>query len=444
MAITDIPAAEFYVLRNCSVPSLFLAGEAADQGGDIVRRDVHVSAGKITDVVPSQQAVATPVPTIDVLGAMMWPCFADIHCHLDKGQISDRVTSDGTFASALDAVGFDRVNWTRADMRARMDFGLRCAFAHGSSAIRTHLDSDHPASEASWEEFVQLRQQWLGRIDLQGVALVQVGALADVALARNVADRAAACGGILGASTRQIPGLEAIIENLFCLADDRGLELDFHVDETGDPDASALALIARQAKQRRFGGRVVVGHCCSLAVQTDEQIDRTLDVVADAGLAVVTLPTLNLQLQDRNSGRTPRWRGMTLVHEMRARGIPVAIGGDNVRDPLHPYGDHDMLEAYRDATRIAHLDAPVGSWPGSVTAVPRAIMGLAPNLIGRGCPADFVLFSARTYSELLARPQSDRIVIRGGKRSTATLPDFAELEVFVGNSSKRANAYRAP
>jgi cytosine deaminase len=429
MAIPEIPSAQAYVLCNCSVPSLFLSGVVTEQSGEIIRCDVYVEAGKIAEVVPAQGATATSLPTADVRGAMIWPCFADIHCHLDKGQISDRATvGDRTFAASLDAVAADRTNWTRADMRARMDFGLRCAFAHGSSAVRTHLDSDHPASDASWEEFVQLRQQWSGRIDLQGVALVQVGALVDRELARNVADRAAACGGILGASTRQIPELEIVIENLFRLADDRGLELDFHVDETTDPSASALALIARCAKQTRFASRVVVGHCCSLAFQDDDQVDRTLDLVADAGLSVVTLPALNLQLQDRTSGRTPRWRGITLVHEMQARGIPVAIGGDNVRDPLHPYGDHDMLEVYRDATRIAHLDAPVGVWPGSVTTVPRTTMGLPPHAIGAGFSADFILFSARTYSELLARPQSDRIVVRGGKQSTAALPDFAELD----------------
>ena len=400
-----------------------------EQCSEIIRCDVHVEAGKIVDVVPVQLAVETPVPTADVRGAMIWPCFADIHCHLDKGQISDRATvGDGTFVSSLEAVAADRSNWTRADMRTRMDFGLRCAFAHGSSAVRTHLDSDHPASDASWEEFVRLRQQWSGRVDLQGVALVQAGALIDRELARNVADRAAACGGILGASTRQIPELETVIGNLFRLADERGLDLDFHVDETTDPSASALALIARCAKQTRFAAKVVVGHCCSLAFQDKDQVDRTLDLVADAGLSVVTLPALNLQLQDRKSGRTPRWRGMTLIHEMHDRGIPVAIGGDNVRDPLHPYGDHDMLEVYRDATRIAHLDAPVGIWPGSVTTVPRAIMGLPFHAIGAGFSADFILFSARTYSELLARPQSDRIVIRGGKQSTAALPDFAELD----------------
>lgn len=429
MAIPEIPSAQAYVLRNCSVPSLFLSGVVTARYNEITSCDVHVETGKIAGVVPAQRAVATSAPAVDLRGAMIWPCFADIHCHLDKGQISDRAAAgDGSFESSLEAVAADRCNWTRADISARMDFGLRCAFAHGSSAVRTHLDSDHPASDASWEEFVQLKQQWSGRIDLQGVALVQAGALVDHDLAKNVADRAAACGGILGASTRQIPELEIVIENLFRLANDRGLDLDFHVDETTDPGASALALIARCAKQMGSAAKVVVGHCCSLAFQDEDQIDRTLDLVADAGLSVVTLPALNLQLQDRKSGRTPRWRGMTLVHEMQARGIPVAIGGDNVRDPLHPYGDHDMLEVYRDATRIAHLDAPVGAWPGSVTTVPRAIMGLPPHTIGAGFSADFILFSARTYSELLARPQSDRIVVRGGKQSTATLPDFAELD----------------
>jgi cytosine deaminase len=309
-----------------------------------------------------------------------------------------------------------------------MDFGLRCAFAHGSAAVRTHIDSDHAATAASWEAFGELRDSWAGRIDLQAVSLVQVGALADRALSRDVADRVARFGGVLGASTRPVPGLEATIEHLFQLAEERGLELDFHVDESVDPNAMALPLIARTAIRRKFTGTIVVGHCCSLAVQDDDVVDRTLDLVAQAGLAVVTLPILNLQLQDRRSGRTPRWRGMTLVHEMRARGIRVAIGGDNVRDPLHPYGDHDMLAVYRDATRVGHLDLPVGAWPRSVTTVPRAIMGLPERLIGAGYPADFILFAARTYSELLARPQSDRIVVRDGRPSPARPPDFSELD----------------
>jgi cytosine deaminase len=56
-------------------------------------------------------------------------------------------------------------------------------------------------------------------------------------------------------------------------------------------------------------------------------------------------------------------------------------------------------------------------------------MGL--GTLGRiepGARADLVLFRARTVSELLARPQSDRIVLRGGCVSSALLPDHAELD----------------
>jgi cytosine deaminase len=55
-------------------------------------------------------------------------------------------------------------------------------------------------------------------------------------------------------------------------------------------------------------------------------------------------------------------------------------------------------------------------------------MDLPARLIGAGYPADFILFSARTYSELLARAQSDRVIVRNGQPSTARLPDFAELD----------------
>jgi cytosine deaminase len=45
-----------------------------------------------------------------------------------------------------------------------------------------------------------------------------------------------------------------------------------------------------------------------------------------------------------------------------------------------------------------------------------------------GAPADLVLFNARSYSELLSRPQSDRLVLRAGKAIDTTLPDYRELD----------------
>ena len=131
------------------------------------------------------------------------------------------------------------------------------------------------------------------------------------------------------------------------MASDRGLHADFHVDETGDPSVATLRMIAETVIETGFDAPVVVGHCCSLAVQDEAEALHTLDLVAKAGLNVVSLPMCNLYLQDRTANRTPRWRGITLVHEMKARGINVSFASDNTRDPFYAYGDLDMVEVMR-------------------------------------------------------------------------------------------------
>ena len=88
-----------------------------------------------------------------------------------------------------------------------------------------------------------------------------------------------------------------------------------------------------------------------------------------------------------------------------------------------------MLETWREFVRIAHLDLAPGQWAASVTREPAEIMGLgALGRIEPGARADLVLFRARTVSELLARPQSDRVLLRRGFVSQALLPDHFELD----------------
>jgi cytosine deaminase len=119
---------------------------------------------------------------------------------------------------------------------------------------------------------------------------------------------------------------------------------------------------------------------------------------------------------------------VTLVHEMRARGIRVAFASDNTRDPFYAYGDLDMLEVMREATRIAHLDHPVGDWAAAFARRPAEAMGIEAGMIGDGGPADLILVPARTWTELLSRPHSDRLVIRAGRAIDAAPPDYSELD----------------
>lgn len=68
------------------------------------------------------------------------------------------------------------------------------------------------------------------------------------------------------------------------------------------------------------------------------------------------------------------------------------------------------LTALLQSCRMAHLDRPYGDWPRAVTSTPANAMGLRRHCrIGVGLPADLVVFRGRRYSELLSRPQYDRV-----------------------------------
>jgi cytosine deaminase len=433
-----IPECETYRLRNATVPvALLTAPPSAPVTADgLAVVDLEIRAGRITALGP-----ARPPPGAgggagrhgddpDLRRGLVWPCLVDVHTHLDKGHTWGRAPNpDGTFAGAIQAVSADRAaNWSAEDVRRRMEFGLGCSYAHGTKAVRTHLDSFRPQAEISWAVMADVRRAWAGRIELQAVSLVGLdtfrGPEGDA-----LADRVAASRGVLGAVTYMSPDIDALLDRALDLAAARGLEVDFHCDESGDVGARALARIARAVLRRRFAGRVVCGHCCSLAIQPEDVVAETLDLVREAGIAVVSLPLCNLYLQDRVPGRTPRWRGITLLHEMKALGIPVAVASDNCRDAFHGYGDHDMLEVFREATRICHLDRPHADWPRAVATTPADLMGLADaGRIGVGQPADLVLCAARDFSELLSRPQADRIVLRNGRPVARRLPDYRDLD----------------
>ncbi len=363
---------------------------------------------------------------VDMKGAMVLPCFTDMHTHLDKGHIWPRSPNpDGTFMGALTTVGADRTaRWTAEDVATRMEFSLRCAYAHGTATIRTHLDAIAPQDAISFPVFAQKRAEWAGRITLQAACLIGAGDFATDGAFRHTADIVGAHGGVLGMVTYPLPDIVPRIRDFLSMAAERGLSADFHVDETLDPTSNTLRLIAEAVLDSGFTAPVVVGHCCSVSAMAEAEALATLDLVARASLHVVSLPMCNLYLQDRQSHRTPRMRGITLVHEMKARGINVSFASDNTRDPFYAYGDMDMLEVMREATRIGHLDHTGTDWVKAFTTNPATAIGTSTTLDPRNC----IVFRARNWNELLSRPQSDRIVIRNGKAIARSLPDYAELD----------------
>lgn len=407
-----------YHLLNVRTPKCVAKIDAAPDEEGCVRLDVTVSAdGKIEDVAPTG-SLALKHSLIQGQGRQVWPSFADMHVHLDKTDTWNRAPNrDGSFDGALSAAQEARKqSWSVSDVFSRMDAAVTEAHALGTSLIRTHIDSSPRRADASWQAFAQLESKWKGRMTLQGVVLFEAGAMMTrdgERLANLAASRGAAFGPVIYPSEN----LDAQIARSFELAARRGLDLDFHVDETGGVVAHGLDRIADFVRSHGSPGRIVCGHACSLSLHDDAVAAATVRKLATAKIGVVSLPATNLYLQARKAGHTPSWRGVTRLHELRAGGVIVAVAGDNRQDAFYPFGDYDMLDVFRDAVRIAHLDMPMAGWVDAVTASPADLMGhsLACRIVP-GARADFVAFPYRSAAEVLARRGAGRQVIRTGKQ----------------------------
>lgn len=441
-----IPAQPHYWLAHARIPRALLDPAvahrapiawlaAAPQSEDLVAADLEIRDGRVVALGPVGTAQPEVAPLCDLQQGLVWPCFVDIHTHLDKAHTWPRNPNpDGTFQQAISTIDADRLKyWQPEDLYRRMDFALRGAYAYGTRAIRTHLDAFEDQAETSFSVFRTLRQEWAGRMELQAVSLVAIE-LFEADFIESLADLVAESGGILGAVAYPNARLDQQLDRAFQLAQARGLPLDFHVDESLNPNDRALRQVAQAKLRHGFTGRVICGHCCSLSVQPPEVMAETLRWVKEAAVGLVSLPLCNLFLQDRQSGRTPRYRGLAPVQEIKAQDIPVAFASDNSRDTFFAYGDLDGLEVFTQAVRIGQLDRPMGDWSRAVTTTPATLMDLAqPSQIGLGQPADLVCFKARTFNELLSRPQCDRIVLRRGQAIDTTLPDYAELDDLMGH-----------
>jgi cytosine deaminase len=436
-----IPAAGAYTLHRARVPLPFLAAPPAGASPDAegcVLLDIGIAAGGTVEAIGP--AAAPPNgPTVDVEGRQVWATLMDMHAHLDKGQVIPRAVPDGTLDTGMIATAADRKRWTPEDMHARMSFGLRCAYAHGVSAIRTHLDSQPDQAPMSFAVFKALRAEWAGRVDLQAVGLVPLTFFRDD-YGEALADRVAEAGAVLGGTTDAIGHYDGarneefvpLFEKLLRIAAARGLAVDIHTDQTEDPALFALPLIAEAVLRTRFPHSVVADHCVNLALQEQAVMDRTIARCAEAKIDFVTLPTPMVYLQDRKPGRTPRWRGVTAAQELIAAGCRVAVAGDNCRDAWFPYGDHDMVDTLQQAVRVFQLDHPLTTAVSMAGPVPADICGVpGVGRIAVGKPAKLILFAARTLNEFMCRPQADRIVLNDGRALTEGLPAHEELDAVL-------------
>ena len=420
------------LLRNAR---LALSDDAVLDGSHPV--DIHVANGRITAFESSAGAdplhLVEASEVIDLGGRLVTPPLVEPHIHLDAvltvGQPRPNVS--GSLFEGI-AVWAERVkDLTYDDVQTRVREILRWQIANGVLHVRSHVDVCDPELRAL-RALVDLRDEVRGMIDLQLVAFPQQGILGfdggrDLMI-RAVEMGADVVGGIPHYELTREDGVESV-KFAMALADEHGLQVDIHCDETDDDHSRFVEVMAAETIRRGMSGRVTASHTTAMHSYNNAYAYRLITNIARAGLHMVTNPLDNAVLQGRfDTG--PIRRGHTRIKQLQEAGVNVCIGHDSVMDPWYPLGYGDPLQA---AFVLAHLgqmsgDAELRRLIEMITGNSAAALGVADYGLRVGGPADLVVFDAPSEADALRLVAPRTLVLRNGQVLAQTVP--AQRTVF--------------
>jgi cytosine deaminase len=357
--------------------------------------------------------------TIDLDGQLLLPAAVEPHAHLDKAFLAERVENrTGDLIGAIEAmIAFDG-QITSDDIVARAERAARLMAANGYVAVRTHADTTEYNGLLNVEALVEVRRRVADVIDVEIVALTGEPVVGPAgATHRSLLRDALAAGADLvgGCPHLESAGsIEAATDVFLEIAAGAGVGVDLHTDETLDPHVMGLEYLAAQILAG-FPHRVTASHCVSLGQRDATEQQRIAELVAAAGIGVVTLPHTNLWLGGR--GQQPVPRGLTAVDALRRAGVAVAAGADNLQDPFNPMGRACPFETASLMVLVAH-DLPHVAWD-AVSAASRRVLGLPGGTIEVGAPADLVTVPGTSLRQAIAEGPTPRRVFRRGIEAVA-------------------------
>ena len=379
--------------------------------------DLAVRDGRFIAAAPGLAARQT----LDAGGRLAVPGFIEPHIHLDKVMINRDVRTNvsGTLTEAIEIIWEKKRRYTVEDIVARAGSVIESAVANGVTRLRTHVDVDTIGGLKPLEGVLAAREKYRSCIDIQIVAFPQEGILrdkgADVLMAKAMEMGADVVGGM--PFNEESPADSARHIGLaFELAKAFGADIDMHVDETDDPNARTLEMLADQTLENGYEGRVTAGHTCALAGYPADYAAKVIDKVRRAKMHMITNPATNLMLQGRLDAE-PKRRGITRVGEMMAAGINVSYGQDCVRDTFYPFGRDDPLEVALIAAHAAHLSQPpqIEQLFAMPTTNAARVLRLTDYGLAPGCAADVAILDAADASEAIRLQAPRRWVIKAGR-----------------------------
>ena len=391
-------------------------------------RNARLPDGRITDLAvvdgrftEPNAALHDPAHTVDLSGYVVLPPFVDGHIHLDKSFVGDRWRPHRPAHSLGERLKIEKQLLAQAlPIAQRADVLLAQAHAFGTIAMRSHVDIDASTGLTNLHAVLNACERWRGRVDVEIVAFPQAGIIrspgtADL-LEAAIREGASVAGGL--DPTTFDGDADAHLDVVFGIAGRHGAKIDIHLHEPGQQGIDQLRRIAGRTAAAGLGGRVAVSHAYALGEVDADEVARTADALAEAGVAIMT--------------NAPGHRSFPPILALRAAGVRVFAGNDNIRDSWWPYGNGDMLQramliGYRSGL---FTDADLSVALQMTTTDAADILGLRHYGLAPGDEATFVIVEAENAAATVAAPPAHRRLVQRGVLVPTASSRLSDLTVY--------------
>ncbi len=383
--------------------------------------DIGIAGGKIVAVEPGLQADSE---VLDVQGKLVSPGLIETHIHLDKSNILGRCKAEkGDLDEAIQEVAKQKKLFTVEDIYARAKKTLEKCILQGTTHMRTQLEVDPGIGLRGFEAVKQVISEYKWAIDIEICVFPQEGLLDNPGTDELIVAALKDGAKVVGAAPYMDKNSHAQIDRIFEIARDFDIDIDMHLDFSPDPGDLDLLYVCEQAEKFRYGGRVAIGHVTKLSAAPPELLEKCSKRLADAGVALICLPSTDLYLMGRHMTYNVM-RGVTPAHTMLHHGVNCALSTNNVLNPFTPFGDCSLV-------RMANLYAnicQVGSVEDSreclrmVSERSAKLMNLRNYGLSVGSAADLVVLDAHSAEQAIAELSPVLHVFKRGRKTVTRQP----------------------
>jgi len=364
-----------------------------------------IAAGRIAAMGTGAPPASNRV--LDLAGDLVLPGLVDGHMHLDKTLTGLPWMGHAAGPTRMSRIETDKRILPKLPLSTeqRASNLIRQCVAKGTAHMRSHVDVDLEGRLTKLEGVLAARAANRDRASVQIVAFPQSGVMRCPGvlelLDAAVREGADLVGGIDPLEIDRDP--KGQLDGIFAIAERRGVGLDIHLHEPGEMGLFNVHEICARTKALGLMGKVTISHGFCLGDVIERKAQAAATLMAEAGVALVT----------HGAGG---W-SMPPLDLLRAAGVTVFAGNDDIRDTWSPYGTGDMLERAAVIGWKAdwRRDEQLGELFDLVSGNGAKALGIAGYGLAVGGPANLFTSSASCVAEAVAGIPARKLVLFAGQ-----------------------------